>query len=114
MQACLKRLHLQWRTRSESQAVAERASSEPGRSFDIDPRQRTFDDLDLNRPIDNVLIGNDGAGGDVALVHIQECECQSQAFQILSGEDLVLVGLRDGFKFRIGKYRVSCHLNGFD
>ena len=70
LQSLLERLDLQWRPRAQHEAIAQVAAPKPVSSLDVDARQGPFDDLYLNHTIFHVLIRNDGAGGDVAVIDV--------------------------------------------
>ena len=54
-----------------AEAVAQVGRAEPAVAFDVDPRQLSFDDLHCDDARRDVLVGDDRAGGQVALVDVE-------------------------------------------
>ena len=48
-------------------------------------RVRVLDDLNDDGPEGDILIGNDGAGGEIPSIHVQEGESQANPLQIFRG-----------------------------
>src|SRR6185369_8382588 len=71
-------------------SIPQVPGAKPLIAFDVDSGEGALNNLNGDRACHHVLIRNNGAGGDVASIHIEQRQCETKSLQILGCEYAVL------------------------